>query len=607
MEEHEGYGELRSPDGAISVYALSLAGDDIAAAADEAWRLVDPAFDLEPGEASERPTRGGVEQALALSYDGGDGLVVRALGQRYEGQVYLLLQRGEAAAVAARQDQLSLIEGGLTISAIPTTDLTGVVPQPFDAERLAALDTAISEALASFNVPGAAVAVVQSGQIVFSKGYGVREQGAPTPLTADTLLQVGSTGKTLTTLLLARLVDEGRVSWDTPVTELLPAFALADPAQTRQITLRHLVCNCSGVPRNDDVLQFQGATLDPQALIASITTLTPTLSLGEHYQYSNQMVAAGGFAAAAAVDGPAGDLRAGYTQLMAEQVFGLLGMPRTTFERTVVEADGDYALPHASDFGPRQRPLPLEAEAVLESVAPAGGGLWSSANEMGRYLQTLLRGGVTSRGERIISTAELGMLWTPQVPMDATQSYGLGWRIGSYKGLRLLSHPGNTLGFTADLALLPEAGLGVVVLSNQADSLLPRAVRERVFELAFDLPEEAGPRLAARWEATQAEATELAAQLGAPADEATVEPFLGAYRNPELGAATLRWERMALVLDIGEARVELRPLPAAGEGVYLAVEAPLVGTPFALLMGEGGTPTLVYEGEAGGYIFQQER
>lgn len=131
------------------------------------------------------------------------------------------------------------------------------------------------------------------------------KQASPTPVTADTLLQVGSTGKTLTTLLLARLADQGLISWDTPVTQLLPTFTLADPAQGDAITVRHLVCNCSGVPRNDDVLQFQGAALDPQTLITSTATLSPTLALGEHYQYSNQMVAVGGFAAAAAVNGSA--------------------------------------------------------------------------------------------------------------------------------------------------------------------------------------------------------------------------------------------------------------------------------------------------------------
>jgi hypothetical protein len=226
---------------------------------------------------------------------------------------------------------------------------------------------------------------------------------------------------------------------------------------------------------------------------------------------------------------------------------------------------------------------------------------------MARYLQTLLRGGVTPEGERLVSIEGLGGLWTPQVPMDASQSYGLGWRIGSYKGLRLLSHPGNTLGFTSDFALLPEAGLGVVVLSNQANSLLPRAVRERVFEFAFDLPAEAGPRLVARYEAEQAQAREQATQLAHAAELAVVAPFLGVYHSPDLGLATLSWERNALVLDIGEARSELRPAPAQDGGAYVAVEAPLLGLALVLALNEAGTPTLTYQGESGAYHFQQER
>lgn len=601
----DGFGEVRSPDGLISVYTIALPGDDIAAAAAAAWRQIDPAFTQAPSATSAQPARGGVDAALALAYDDVAGMMFRAFGQRYGDHVYLVLQRGAVEAVTARQDQLALIESGLTITAIPTTNLTGVAPQFFDADRIAQLDSAISEMLESFDVPGASVALVQHGEIIFIKGYGVRVQDGQAPLTADTLLQVGSTGKTLTTLLLARMVDQGRIAWDTPATHLLPQFAVASPAQTGLITIRHLVCNCSGVPRNDDVLQFQGGTFDAQALIRSIATLTPTLSLDEHYQYSNQMVATGGFAAAAAVYGPDGDLRTNYTRLMVEEIFTPLGMRRTTFDQAAVRMDGDYALPHASDLGPSQRPLGLADEAVLESIAPAGGGLWSSANEMARYLQTLLRGGVTPAGVRIVSTEALGALWTPQAPMDATQSYGLGWRIGSYKGIRLLSHPGNTLGFTSDFALLPEAGLGVVVLSNQANSLFPRAVRERVFELAFDLPADAGPKLMQRYAAEQAQARDDAAQLASPASLQQVAPFLGSYRNTDLGAVDLRWEREALIFDIGESRTELHPLPAGEEEHYIAVDAPLIGLPIHLTRNTRGEPMLIYQGEAGVYPFER--
>jgi len=602
---HDGFGEVRSPDGLISVSTIALPGDDIAAAAAAAWRRIDPTFTLAPVATSAQPARGGVDAALALDYDDIAGLMIRAFGQCYSDHVYLILQRGVVEAVTARQDQLALIEAGLTIKAIPTTNLVGVAPQHFDADRLAQLDSAIVEMRASFDVPGASVAIVQNGAIIFNKGYGVRVQGGQAPLTADTLLQVGSTGKTLTTLLLARMVDQGVITWDTPTTNVLPQFAVANSAQTGLITVRHLVCKCIGVPRNDDVLQFQGSAFDAQALIRSIATLTPTLSLDEHYQYSNQMVATGGFAAAAAVYGPDGDLRANYTRLMAEEIFTPLEMPRTTFDRATVQMDGNYALPHAADLGPRQRPLALTDEAVLESIAPAGGGLWSSANEMAYYLQPLLRSGVTPAGVRIVSTGALGALWTPQVPMDAAQSYGLGWRIGGYKGIRLLSHPGNTLGFTSDFALLPEAGLGVVVLSNQANSLFPRAVREHIFELAFDLPADAGPKLAKRYAAEQAQAREDAAQLAFLADPQQVAPFLGSYWNTDLGLVELRWERGALLLDIGEAHTQLRPLPAEGVGMYVAVDAPLVGALFMLTQREDGSSAIVYKGEAGTYRFER--
>ena len=84
--------------------------------------------------------------------------------------------------------------------------------------------------------------------MVYLKGFGVRELGKPEPVTPDTLMMIGSTGKTMTTMMMATLVDDGKMTWDTPAVEILPNFAVADPELSQKITMRNLVCACTGVP-----------------------------------------------------------------------------------------------------------------------------------------------------------------------------------------------------------------------------------------------------------------------------------------------------------------------------------------------------------------------
>ncbi len=100
-------------------------------------------------------------------------------------------------------------------------------------------------------VPGAGVALVENGKVVYEGGIGVRELGKPTPVDAHTLFMVASNTKGMSTLLLAQLVDQGKLRWDQPVTEVYPQFRLGSAETTRKVLIRHLVCACTGLPRKD--------------------------------------------------------------------------------------------------------------------------------------------------------------------------------------------------------------------------------------------------------------------------------------------------------------------------------------------------------------------
>jgi CubicO group peptidase (beta-lactamase class C family) len=238
---------------------------------------------------------------------------------------------------------------------------------------------------------------------------------------------------------------------------------------------------------------------------------------------------------------------------------------------------------------------------------------------MASYLQTLLGYGVAADGTRVISAASLEETWTPRVattPEDfptstlaaAYAGYGMGWVVGDYHGQRMLSHSGSTLGFEAQLAVWPEAQLGIVVLTNaQGAELAAQGAQFRLAELLFDQPAEIEGLVAEGHAAFAERVAALNNQLGGQVDETKVAPYLGSYVNPVLGEVSLKLRDGALILDAGEVRSALRPrLDEQGRAIaYVTVDPPLAPLPVILRQDERGAPTLAIPNPGGGheYVF----
>jgi CubicO group peptidase (beta-lactamase class C family) len=385
-----------------------------------------------------------------------------------------------------------------------SVDLTGVAPLPLTGDRRSAFEGYLSKAFTRFGVPGAAVAVIQGGEVAYLRGFGVKELGGTRPVTPDTLLMIGSITKPMTTMLAATLVDDGHLSWNTRLVDVVPQFAAGDRAMTERLTVRDAFCNCSGLPGRDLERYFKTGKLTPEETMTALAGVAPVASFGEQFIYNNLLVAAGGYAAGAARrGGGVDDVGLAFDAAMQERVLSPIGMERSTFDPAGVRADGDYALPHAADLSGDLRPIPLESEHdVLLPVRPAGG-LWSTTREMARFVQTELAGGIAPSGMRVVSAENLAVTWAAGVvvpnlyggppEMAASMShYGLGWLCGEYHGLHVISHAVGTAGFTALVAFLPDADLGIAVLSNA--SAVPGAlaftfaVHFRLLQLLFDQP-----------------------------------------------------------------------------------------------------------------------
>src|SRR5918997_5822165 len=144
--------------------------------------------------------------------------------------------------------------------------------------------------------------------------------GGSDPVTPETLMMIGSITKPMTATMAATVVDDGELTWETPVVELLPSFAVADPALTERLSIRDAFCACTGLPQRDPEFLFTSATLTPERLITSVKDFPLTAPLGEQFQYSNQLFAIGGYAAAAAAGPEETDLYDAYVSEMQRRL-----------------------------------------------------------------------------------------------------------------------------------------------------------------------------------------------------------------------------------------------------------------------------------------------
>jgi CubicO group peptidase (beta-lactamase class C family) len=594
--EEGDYALLYSPDERIKIYFLVLKGVEAEEAAALAWAKVDPSFEAQPSMLQEAPSRSGVSRTLYYDYESSADQIRMAAVEAAGERIYVTLIRAEARAMQERAAQVDMILGGFAPEVAAQVDLRGVMPQAFGAQQVAELSAYIEDALVRFDVPGAAVAVVQGDEVILLEGFGVRERGQDDPVTAQTRFMIGSVNKTMTTMLMAQLVDKGLMAWDSPVQSIIPQFAVADPAISARMTVRNLVCACSGVPRRDLEYFFNAAEMSAERVIESLRSFDFFTAFGEAFQYSNQLVATGGWVAAAAAGGRYRELDQAYLELVEAEVFAPIGMSDSTFSFEEVAASGNYAVPHRLSTTGARVPLPVDADRLLLGIAPAGAA-WSTAADMSRYLLTQMHRGVTPQGTQVVSAYNLAETWQPQVPVNGTTSYGLGWFVDTYKGQPLLHHGGNTSGFSSDLAFLPEAELGIVVLSNgRLANAFTQAVRFRLWELAFAQAHEFDARAA--FENTQTVQLSLAPLDGATAvDAVLVAPYLGRYTNPDLGEIQLRFEGESLMIDSGELVMEVLAAPdqngAAGSYVINSYIGPVLGMGVHFANDEAGNALLV--------------
>lgn len=593
--------EPEEPDSRLVLIDLPAQDADAAVAA--AWAAYRPDMKRPLKIAVDRPPRNGWDQRRLYDYETSpnEQAVVYAVALRHGSAWTVLLVDAKEATYERRAAAVALVGQSLRPKGYRRESFAGKAAHPLDASRIELLAGFLETARHELGVPGVGFSLIDAGRVVFEGGLGVRELGRPQPVDANTLFLAASNTKALTTLLLARLVDAGKLGWEQPVVEVFPGFRLGDADTTRRVLVKHLVCACTGLPRQDLEWVFEFAKATPASALALLGTMQPTTRFGEVFQYSNLLAAAAGYVAAHVLS-PDLELGAAYDRAMRTQVFLPLGMRATTFDfaRALKQ---DHASPHGEDVDGKQQLARVDPNRTVIAVRPAGG-LWTSAHDLSRYLLMELAGGRLPDGARFVSEHNLLARRLPQVSIGEDQTYGMGLMVDTTWGVPVVHHGGDLFGYHSDMIWLPEQKVGAVLLTN-ADSgvLLRRGFTRRLLEVLFDGRPEAAEDVASLAAARRASIAKERERLVVPADPAESAKLAARYRSSALGELRVSREGSSTIFDFGEWKSPVASRRNDDGTISFLTVAPTLGA-FELVAGtRDGKRVLVIRDAQHEYVF----
>ena len=350
-------------------------------------------------------------------------------------------------------------------------------------ELSAALKTYFDKAIASGTIVGAGVSIVKGDSIIISGGYGKRNINLDDLVDGQTVFRLGSLSKGFTGILAADIKNDGKLDWNDKVSDYIPQFQLGDQTNTDKITLASILSHSSGAPYHS-YTNLVEAGLPLTDIAKRFKYVTPISNPGSIYSYQNALFALSGEMMCIATDQE-------ITTSLEDRFFNPLGMCSTTMDYETLKFSENVAMPHTKRrYGWRAKKL---NDHYYNAIA--AGGINANANDMAKWMRFLL-----GHNPEIMSSSALAEAFTPVIeikgrskyyqrwPGHISSHYGLGWRIhkftedGSNQERTIWHHGGSVNNFRNEIALYPEADLGICVLLN-SNSKLARKVIPDLYQI----------------------------------------------------------------------------------------------------------------------------
>ena len=584
----------------VIVDATAGSADDAVA---QAWQALGmaPKFLL----ATDAAPRDGWEQRRSYDYDVPQNAkrVVNASAYRRGKLWTVILADVDQGIAEKRASQFGKLFQRLLPAGYVRETFAGRSAHPLDAARLQQVANFVEQMRKDFDVPGVAIGIIQNGKVVMARGFGVRQLGKPAKVDADTRFMIASNTKALTTLMLAKLVDAGKLDWNARAEDVYPGFKLGDAATTDKVLVKHLICACTGVPRQDMEWLFEGEKQTPASVLTTLGTMQPTSGFGELFQYSNPMAAAAGYIGGQ-VAYPGSELGAGYDKAMQALVFAPLGMHHTTFDYAKAQT-GDYAAPHGYDINHKVQVMGMGLNDTIIASRPAGAA-WSTVDDMLKYVQMEIDRGLLPDGKRYIGEAALLQRREPQIALGVDKNYAMALMVDNSDGVTVIDHGGDLGGFHSNMMWWPEQKVGAVILTNADEGVYLRGpFKRRLMELMFDGEPQAVAAAAATAKANRAAFDAQRKLLQWPADNKALATLAPRYHNAALGDVQVVRKPGKVVFDVGAfaSAVATQPQPD-GSLAFVTIDPVAAGFPFVGAVKAGVRQLIVRDGQHE-YVFDE--
>lgn len=368
-----------------------------------------------------------------------------------------------------------LLSGALII-----TTLSGFGQSKTLTKQIAAFDAYTENAIKQWGAVGMAVTVVKDNEVIFTKGYGLRELNTQDKVDANTLFACASTTKAMVATCMGILVDEGKISWSDHVSDYLPEFQLYDPYVTRELTIRDLFIHDSGVGNTDFLWSLMN--ISSEEVLARMKYVKPAYSFRSSFIYQNIFYLAAGKVIEKVSGQP-------WNQFIQQRIFNPLGMVRT-FPRLQDVKDSNKTKPHLKVNGKIEVIEDLSADAI----GPAGA-VWSSINDMAKWTQCMLDSGKYKDGRLVKPETWMEMTKvqtivppsefypTARIIKPNWTTYGMGWFQHDYKGKKINYHTGSLPGSIAIHGQIPEERIAIYVFGNTDHVEVRHALMYKAFDL----------------------------------------------------------------------------------------------------------------------------
>lgn len=609
----EGAARFIAPEGDVTMSVVwGVTADDAQGAAAQAWEQLGSPMERAVALESPLAASRGWSEITQFDYETSpsEERFIEAIMHAGPDGWTVFTVDGSEATLGKRLAAFRAMNQTVAAPGYQGEDLSNRTANAMTPERVEAMLSFLENASDAMKIPGIGIGIIQNGEVIYAGGVGVADVETGAPITANTRFPIASNTKGMTTLLLAKLVEEGRVDWDDKVVDHYPDFRLGNAETTDKVLISHLVCACTGLPRRDFEWVMNATTdTSPSFVFDSLAESQPTSGFGEVYQYNNALPAAAGFIAGH-IFYPEMELAAAYERAMREHIFDPLGMGRTTF--SYPEAlSGDHARPYTISIDQQIIPIiQTEDYGFNHTVTHANpsGGAWSTPRDMLAYLDNELTAGTSREGEERFAEGPLLERRVPGIRDGSNSTYGMGLRTGTISGIEIVQHGGSLAGYLSQIVVVPEADTAAVILTNSnfARPLLAPFQR-RLVELLYDAEPKAAAHVAAAAAANEASLAKSKAEIIFPADPAVMDTIATRYESPELGPIVFRRGETVSVIETGqwETPVATRNNPDGSVSIYPLHDA-IPGEWASFTIGEAdGRRTLTLNDVQRTYVFTE--